>query len=117
MKVLLTLIQYYAAEIFLEYLSRSVQLLRSVGRGSFQLVLPSQGFVLVLSEGVVWEDFHSLNHPEAPEMLSKRPYVLFEVADSRNEHISEPERLSVVFKPLCRLQCLRVAASCQRFVP
>ena len=50
-------------------------------------------------------------------MLTKSSDTLFKVADSRNKHISEPERLSVFFKPLCGLEGLLVAASRQLLVP
>ena len=82
-----------------------------------QLVLPSERFILMLAEGMVWKNLHSLEHPEVLEVLSKCPYVLFEVADAWDKDISEPERFPVIFKPLCCLESLLVASSCQSFMP
>ena len=68
-------------------------------------------------ESVIWKNFNPLDHPEISEMLSESSYVFFEIADSGNEDISEPERLSVVLKPLRGLQCLLVASTCKCFMP
>ena len=85
-------------------------------RSICKLVFPSQGFVLVLAESVVWKDLHSLEHSVVLEMFSESSDVLFEIAYSRNKHVPEPERLTVIFEPLGCLQGLLVAASCQSLV-
>ena len=65
---------------------------------------------------MVWEDFHSLKHLETFEMFAECPDIFFEVADTRHKHVSEPERLFIVFKPLGGLQCLSIAAACESFM-
>ena len=85
-------------------------------RGAFKLIFPSKRFVLMLTEGMVWENLHSAEHLIFLEVLSQRPYVFFEIADSRHKDISEPERLSVLFQPFCGLYGLRIAASGEAFV-
>ena len=110
------LIKYRAIKVFIKQSQSSVKLLRSVVRHILQLVLPAHCLVLVLSERVVWKDLHSLQHLVALEVLSKRPDILFEVADARHKHISQPEWLSVVLEPLSSLDSLLVAAACQFLV-
>ena len=55
-------------------------------------------------------------HLEIPEMFTKSPDILFEIADSRNEYISEPEWFTIIFHPLSCLQGLSVAPACQLFM-
>ena len=66
---------------------------------------------------MIRQDLHPLKHLVVLEVLSETSYVLFKVTDSRNKHISEPERTGVFFKPPSCLQRLDVASSCEIFVP
>ena len=108
---LVYLVNNHRVKVLVEEGLGTFELLTSVFLDLFEFVLPTHGLPLVYAEAMVGKYLYTLYLLVVTEGFAEGTYVLFHVAISGHEHITDPEGVVVLFEPGGGAQGLLIASS------